>query len=66
VLERCHGTAEELTIPWLVPGASTPDEDSRAQAITREVGMIKSTPQKIIVQGTDWRFLTELTRELKG
>jgi NitT/TauT family transport system substrate-binding protein len=31
-----------------------------------EVGLIKSTPQKIIAQGTDWRFLTELKRELKG
>jgi len=31
-----------------------------------DVGMIKSTPQKIIAQGTDWRFLRELRRELKG
>jgi NitT/TauT family transport system substrate-binding protein len=31
-----------------------------------EVGMIKSTPQQIIAQGTDWRFLTELKKELKG
>jgi NitT/TauT family transport system substrate-binding protein len=31
-----------------------------------EVGMIKSTPQKIIAQGTDWRFLNELKKELKG
>jgi len=31
-----------------------------------EVGMIKSTPQKIIAQGTDWRFLNELMKELKG
>jgi NitT/TauT family transport system substrate-binding protein len=31
-----------------------------------EAGMIKSTPQKIIAQGTDWRFLNELKRELKG
>jgi NitT/TauT family transport system substrate-binding protein len=32
----------------------------------REVGMIKSNPNKIIAQGTDWRFLNELQRELKG
>jgi NitT/TauT family transport system substrate-binding protein len=32
----------------------------------QEAGMIKSTPQKLIAQGTDWRFLTELKRELKG
>jgi NitT/TauT family transport system substrate-binding protein len=31
----------------------------------REVAMIRSSPQKIIDQGTDWRFLNELKRELK-
>jgi len=31
-----------------------------------EVGMIKSNPQKIIADGTDWRFLNELKRELKA
>jgi NitT/TauT family transport system substrate-binding protein len=31
-----------------------------------EVGMIKSSPQKIIAQGTDWRFLRELKKEMKG
>jgi NitT/TauT family transport system substrate-binding protein len=30
-----------------------------------EVGMIKTTPLKLIAQGTDWRFLDELKRELK-
>jgi NitT/TauT family transport system substrate-binding protein len=28
-----------------------------------EIGMIKSSPQKIISQGTDWRFLK---KELKA
>jgi NitT/TauT family transport system substrate-binding protein len=32
----------------------------------REAGMIKSSPQKIIAQGTDWRFLNELKKELKA
>jgi NitT/TauT family transport system substrate-binding protein len=32
----------------------------------RDVGMIKSSPQTIVAQGTDWRFLNELKRELKG
>jgi NitT/TauT family transport system substrate-binding protein len=32
----------------------------------QEVGMIKSSPQKIISQGTDWRFLRELKKELKN
>jgi NitT/TauT family transport system substrate-binding protein len=32
----------------------------------REVGMLKATPQQIIAKGTDWRFLNELKKELKG
>ena len=32
----------------------------------REAGFIKSTPQKIISENTDWRFLNELKRELKS
>ncbi|SRR6266536_2301460 len=31
-----------------------------------EAGLIKSSPQKIISQGTDWRFLNELKKELKA
>jgi NitT/TauT family transport system substrate-binding protein len=31
-----------------------------------EVGMIKSTPQKLIERGSDWRFLDQLRRELKA
>jgi NitT/TauT family transport system substrate-binding protein len=31
----------------------------------RDVGFIKSSPQKIIAENTDWRFLNELKRELK-
>jgi len=31
-----------------------------------EIGMIKSSPQKIIAENTDWRFLNELKRELKA
>jgi NitT/TauT family transport system substrate-binding protein len=30
-----------------------------------EVGLIKWSPQKIIADGTDWRFLNEFKRELK-
>jgi len=32
----------------------------------QEVGMIKSSPQKIISQGTDWRFLREIKKEMKA
>jgi NitT/TauT family transport system substrate-binding protein len=31
-----------------------------------EAGMIKTNPQRIISQATDWRFLNELKKELKG
>ena len=31
-----------------------------------EAGMIKSTPQKIIAENTNWRFFDELKRELKA
>jgi hypothetical protein len=32
----------------------------------QETGMIKSSPQQIIAKGADWRFITELKRELKA
>jgi NitT/TauT family transport system substrate-binding protein len=43
-------------------------EDAHRSCALRllDVGMIKSTPQKIIAEGTDWRFLDELKRELKA
>jgi NitT/TauT family transport system substrate-binding protein len=31
-----------------------------------EVGLIKTNPQTLIAQGTDWRFLNELKKELKA
>jgi NitT/TauT family transport system substrate-binding protein len=31
-----------------------------------DLGFVKSTPQKIIADGTDWRFLAEVKRELKA
>jgi NitT/TauT family transport system substrate-binding protein len=44
-----------------------PEDTVRFYALRlHEAGMIKSTPQKIIAQGTDWRFLNELKKELKG
>jgi NitT/TauT family transport system substrate-binding protein len=47
--------------------AYDPEDTVRFYALRlHEVGMLKSTPQKIIAQGTDWRLLNELKRELKG
>lgn len=44
-----------------------PEDTVRFYALRlQEAGMIHSTPQKIIAQGTDWRFLNELKQELKG
>ena len=44
-----------------------PEDSVRFYALRlREAGMIKASPQKIIAQGTDWRFLNELKKELKG
>jgi NitT/TauT family transport system substrate-binding protein len=44
-----------------------PEDTLRFYALRlHEAGMIKSSPQRIIAQGTDWRFLNELKRELKG
>ncbi len=44
-----------------------PEDTIRFYALRlHEVGMIKSSPQKIIAEGADWRFLNELKKELKG
>jgi NitT/TauT family transport system substrate-binding protein len=44
-----------------------PEDTVRFYALRlHEAGLIKSTPQKMIAQHTDWRFLNELKRELKG
>jgi len=44
-----------------------PEDTVRFHALRlREVGIIKSSPQKIIAQGTDWRILSELKKELKA
>ena len=44
-----------------------PEDTIRFYALRlHEAGMIKSTPQKLIAQGTDWRFFNELKKELKA
>ena len=45
----------------------SPEDSVRFYSLRlHEAGMITSSPQKIITQGTDWRFLNELKRELKS
>jgi NitT/TauT family transport system substrate-binding protein len=41
-----------------------PDDAMRFHA--RRQGMIKLGPNEIVADGTDWRFLNELKRELKA
>jgi len=54
-------------LPYAKWRQSDPEDTVRFYSLRlREAGMIKSSPQKIIAQGTDWRFLNELKKELKG
>jgi NitT/TauT family transport system substrate-binding protein len=44
-----------------------PEDTLRFYALRlHEVGMIESSPNTILAEGTDWRFLDELKRELKA
>jgi NitT/TauT family transport system substrate-binding protein len=44
-----------------------PEDTLRFYALRlHDLGFVKSVPQKIIAEGTDWRFLNELKRELKA
>ena len=43
-----------------------PEDPVRFWALRlREAGLIRSSPNRIIAEATDWRFLNELKRELK-
>jgi len=54
-------------IPYAKWREYDPEDTLRFYALrVREAGMIKSAPNKIIADGTDWRFLNELKQELKG
>ena len=58
-------TIKEL--PWDKWRVWDPDDSLRFYAVRlHEAGMIKSSPQKIMSQGADWRFLNEKKKELKG
>jgi NitT/TauT family transport system substrate-binding protein len=44
-----------------------PEDTMRFYALLlHEAGMIESSPNQILAEGTDWRFLNELKRELKA
>jgi NitT/TauT family transport system substrate-binding protein len=65
--QRDHALQALKSMPFNRWRTLNPEDTVRFYALRlQEAGMIKSTPQKIIAQGTDWRFLNELKKELKG
>lgn len=55
------------SLPYARWRDANPEDTIRFHALRlHEVGMIKTHPNKLIAQGTDWRFLNELKKELKG
>jgi NitT/TauT family transport system substrate-binding protein len=73
VVEKGHAKSYEYALQTMkdVPYGRwwdyNPEDTVRFYALRlHEAGMIQARPQKIIAQGTDWRFLRELKKELKG
>jgi NitT/TauT family transport system substrate-binding protein len=71
--ERHYETRKEISLEVLRSFAyrrwrdANPEDTLRFHALRlHEVGMIGSTPDRIIANGTDWRFFNELKRELKA
>ena len=67
--EKQYDVALEVikSLPYDRWRQTEPEDTVRFHALRlRELGMIKSSPQKIIAQGTDWRFLNAIRKELKG
>jgi NitT/TauT family transport system substrate-binding protein len=64
-MDYAVGLVKEL--PYSRWRDANPEDTLRFHALRlHEVRMIKNTPQKLIEQGTDWRFLNELKTELKA
>jgi NitT/TauT family transport system substrate-binding protein len=65
--QRHYALQALKAIPFNRWRAYDPEDTVRFYALRlHEAGMIKSSPQKIIALGTDWRSLNELKKELKG
>jgi NitT/TauT family transport system substrate-binding protein len=55
------------SLPYRRWREANPEDSMRFYSLRlHEANIIKSTPQKLIAQGSDWRFLNELKRELKA
>jgi NitT/TauT family transport system substrate-binding protein len=66
---RDYGYAFELIkkLPYNMWRTQNHEDSLRFYALRlHEAGMIKLSPQKILSRSTDWRFLNELKKELKG
>jgi NitT/TauT family transport system substrate-binding protein len=62
-----HSLQAMREIPYANWRSFDPEDTIRFYALRlREAGLIKSSPNKIIADGTDWRFWNELKRELKA
>ena len=68
VTEQYDYALQTLTeVPYKVWREFDPEDTMRFYALRlREVDMIKSSPQEILAEGTDWRFVNQLKRELKA
>jgi NitT/TauT family transport system substrate-binding protein len=54
-------------LPYNVWRELDPEDSLRFYALwLHDVGQLNSTPNQLIAEGTDWRFLNELKRELKA
>ena len=61
------GLAVMKELPYRRWRESNPEDTLRFHALRlQEVGVINSRPRKLIAEGTDWRFLNELKKELKA
>ena len=66
--QRYDYALQTLTeLPYATWREFDPEDAMRFYALRlHEIGMIKSSPNAIIADGSDWRFLNELKRELKA
>ena len=54
-------------LPYNLWRTLNPEDSLRFYALRlHEAGLVKSSPQRILAQATDWRFLNELKKELKA
>ena len=73
IVEKGYATSYDYAlqtmrdVPYTQWRIYDPEDTVRFYALLlREAGMIRSSPQKLIAEGTDWRFLTEVKKELKA